>query len=124
MHEALSSPIFNCYKEGVVRTATNSYVCGGPITNLSSVSVSSFNSSNSLNVFQSKNSVTSYLSSKQIPIKEKKNENENEINDNSSPFPMVSDMCGGKDVYETSYMYYHKPTSSRDAMGGEKLPLL
>lgn len=122
MHEALSSPIFNCYKEGSVRTAMNSYVCGGPLTNLSSVSVSSYNSSNSLSVFQSKNSVTSYLSSKQISTKEKKNENE--INDNFSPFPMASDLCGGKDVYETSYMYYHKPSSSRDAMGGEKLPLL
>ena len=118
MHEALSSPIFNCYKEGGVRTAMNSYVCGGPLTNLSSVSVSSFNSSNSLNVYQSKNNVASYLSNKQISIKEK------EINDNFQSFPIVSDLCGGKDVYETSYMYYHKPVCSRDTMGGEKLPLL
>ena len=115
MHEALLNPIFNCYKETETPLHRNSQssntIYEGAFTSLStSSSTSSCLSSGGhmRNFHQHHNSVKKNISVKRNDeFHEMGNEN---INEN--------------EIFERSFMFYHKPDRMGDGIGAERLPIL
>ena len=109
MHEALLSPMFNCYKETETRSKTCASVYEGSFTSLST---SSSTSSSCLNSTQMRNFNSQSM---------KKN-----FVKRSDEFHAFSSTEMGEDngIFERSFMFYHKPDRMGDGIGAERLPIL
>ena len=109
MHEALLSPMFNCYKETETRSKTCASVYEGSFTSLST---SSSTSSSCLNSTQMRH--FNSQSMKKNSVKR------------SDEFHAFSSTEMGEDngTFERSFMFYHKPDRMGDGIGAERLPIL
>ena len=109
MHEALLSPMFNCYKETETRRKTCASVYEGSFTSLST---SSSTSSSCLNSTQIRH--LNCQSMKKNSVKR---------NDEFHAFSST-DMGEENGIFERSFMFYHKPDRMGDGIGAERLPIL
>jgi hypothetical protein len=112
MHEALLSPLFSCYKESPFRSPSSTSVQGGMYTSLTSTaSVSSVSSFSCLSQFKQNN----------FHLPGKRGEPFRRYEGVSPAFPELREE---NEDFVRSFMYYHKPNSTGEGVGADRLPLL
>jgi hypothetical protein len=113
MHEALLSPLFSCYKESPFRSPSSTSVQGGTYTSLvSTASVSSVSSFSCL---------SQSLKQNNFHLPSKRSEPFRRYEGVSPAFPELREES---EDFVRSFMYYHKPNSTGEGIGADRLPLL
>ena len=121
MHEALLNPIFNCYKETenppprTSQSSNTSYE--GAFTSLSTSSSTSscLSSAGHMRNFHHHHHHHHHHQSVKKNISVKRNDEFYEIGNEN---------INENDVFERSFMFYHKPDRMGDGIGAERLPIL